>query len=385
LEKELRVLAWGTYDLGKPRTRILLQGFLLNHVLLEECHSNVWAGVEDKSQIRNLSTIIRFFLKWLYAYPDLIWRFLRTTKPDVVFIGYLGQLDVLVLWPFAKMRSVPVIWDAHLSLYSTVVEDRKMIKSTNLLARFLFLWEWVACKTADFVLLDTQAHVRYFIEKFKVRREKIGSVYVGAEPDYFYPEIEGNGAPVTDDSITAFFFGQFIPLHGIETIILAAQQMNNPRVNWLIAGKGQVEAQIRQMLDDNPVENLIWVPWVPHEELFKEIHAADVCLGIFGDSDKASRVIPNKVFQIIACGCPLITRDSPAIRELITPPYKGIYLVPPSDPDALIQAINLFIEDLDELRKAELFSDIQGLIHPAAIGKALLDIINREIIQPKNL
>ena len=70
---------------------------------------------------------------------------------------------------------------------------------------------------------------------------------------------------------------------------------------------------------------------------------ADVCLGIFGTSGKAASVIPNKVFQIVASGRPLVTRDSPAIRELLAYGPPCVNLVTPGNALALADAIRYCI------------------------------------------
>jgi len=88
-----------------------------------------------------------------------------------------------------------------------------------------------------------------------------------------------------------------------------------------------------------PPANLEWIEWVPYPELADRIARADVCLGVFGSSEKAGRVIPNKVFQILASGKPLVTRDGPGIRELITPGTPSVILVPPGDSNALLEAV----------------------------------------------
>ena len=47
----MHIVFWGTYDTGKPRVRILLQGLRENGVEVSECQANIWENVEDKSQL----------------------------------------------------------------------------------------------------------------------------------------------------------------------------------------------------------------------------------------------------------------------------------------------------------------------------------------------
>jgi glycosyltransferase involved in cell wall biosynthesis len=86
------------------------------------------------------------------------------------------------------------------------------------------------------------------------------------------------------------------------------------------------------------------VPWVEYERLAAEHHAAGAALGIFGGSEKAARVIPNKAFQALACGTPLVTADTPAARELLVDGASAL-LVPPGDPDALATALRRLAAD----------------------------------------
>ncbi len=371
----MRVVCWGTYDLGKPRNRILLRGLRAAGVELGEVHKDGWGGGEDKGRIVGAGRKLVLVFKGLAAYPGLIWRYMRTPRHDVVFVGYMGHLDVLVLWPFAKLRGVPVIWDVFLSLYNTVVEDRRMIGRGNPLAWMLYVWEWLACRAAWRVVMDTGAHADYIVRLYGIAPEKTASVLVGVEAEAFPP----SAAEQRDgDELTVLFYGQFIPLHGIETILKAAQASVAAPIRWILLGRGQEEDKIRSLLAEAPA-NVEWIEWVEYRELRDHIARADICLGIFGDTGKAARVIPNKVFQILSAGVPLITRDSPAIRELLSPDMPGVYLVPPADTEALLFAITGFRADRGGLPPRPLHGAVAERIAPMSIGATLLNIFRAEL------
>src|SRR4029453_511297 len=135
----------------------------------------------------------------------------------------------------------------------------------------------------------------------------------------------------------ALFVGKLIPLHGIDTILAAARL--TPELPFRIVGSGQLES----LLDDRPA-NVEWAPWVEYRELRDEHSRAGVALGIFGTSSKAARVIPNKAFQALACGTPLVPADPPAARELLTD-GKDALLVPPGEPAALAAALRRLAAD----------------------------------------
>ncbi len=56
-------------------------------------------------------------------------------------------------------------------------------------------------------------------------------------------------------------------------------------------------------------------------------------------------MIPNKVFQALACGTPVVTADTPAARELLRDGESAL-LVPPGDPEALADAIRRVTPEL---------------------------------------
>ncbi|SMX25182.1 putative glycosyl transferase [Boseongicola aestuarii] len=366
-------MVWGTYDLGKPRTRLMVQALRHSGAEINEIHAPVWEGAEDKS-VMHRSDALRRGLRWALAYPWLVWRFARAPRPDVVVVGYLGHLDVLILWFFARLRRVPVVWDAFLSLYDTVVMDRRMVSSSHPLAFALKAWEWLACRAATKVVVDTEAQGAFFRDFYALGQNKVASVFVGAEASVFPPATTRN----ENDRRRVVFYGQFIPLHGIATIVEAARLSGSRPLDWLIIGMGQQADVIREMLEADAPASLSWTPWVPYGELVKHIASADVCLGVFGASEKAGRVIPNKVFQVVSAGRPLVTRDGPGMRELVGEGAEGIRLVPPADPAALLAAVEDLIAEGSGAR--DLHGDLRSRFSIEALAERWKDILMEVVL-----
>lgn len=335
----MRIVMWGTFDLSRPRNRLTMQACRDAGVELVVLHWPVWSGVEDKSQVKGLRSRLKVVLRLLLAYPVLIFRYLTCPRHDAVLVGYLGHLDVIVLWPFAKLRRNRIVWDAFLSLPDTVVNDREMVAADHPLARLLTMWERLACRAADVVVLDTGPHARLFQESYGLSDKKLAVVPVGAEPEFY----QNTGpAPAIGERIRILFYGQFIPLHGIETIVSAAKARKDAPYDWVLVGRGQEEGRIRKLVDNAQLPNLTWIEWLDYDALLREIAKADICLGIFGDSAKAARVVPNKVYQLIAANKPLVTRQSPGMAWLLggDRAVPGLYLVPESHPKALAVAVD---------------------------------------------
>jgi glycosyltransferase involved in cell wall biosynthesis len=380
MKAPIKVICWGTYDLGKPRNRILLRGLRENGVEVYECHKDIWCGVEDKSQLRGVWVKVRFLLRWLISYPGLIYRYMKAPPHDLVFVAYLGQFDVLVLALFARLRGVPVVWDVFLSLYDTVVNDRKMLHSRNPLSWFLYAWEWIAARSVSAILMDTKSHADYFKELYNLNNKMVGSVFVGTEPEHFRKMSDTceNLFSVSENYFSVLFYGQFIPLHGVETIVKAARLLREEKIEWVIIGQGQEAGKIEKMLTDDPMPKINWIRWVEYGDLVDWIHDSNLCLGIFGVSGKASRVIPNKLFQVIAAGKPIVTQDSSAIRELLDPDMENVFFVPSGDPQKLAEII-LNISRKNNLSKAEYPKSVTDQIYPVTIGYRLVEFFQQVI------
>ncbi len=364
----MNIVLWGTCDTNKPRIRILRDGLRAHGAEIIEVHAPVWEGVEDKSSLGGMGEWASRVLRLIVVYPRLIWRYLRAPAHDLVLVSYPGQLDVLIIRLFAWVRRKPVAFDWFISIYDTVVNDRRILDRRNPLAWMLWVSEWLAVRAANFSFMDTATHARRMEDLFGMTPGSLGHVWVGAEARFFQSGYiqrlrQGN-------RLSVLFYGQFIPLHGIDTIIEAARLTRDEPIRWILVGRGQEAPRIRDTLERDPLPNLEWLDWVAYEQLPDKIARADICLGIFGTSGKASSVIPNKVFQIVAAGRPLITRDSAAIRELLDEARPCTTLVEAGNALALAEAVRRHLsEGTRAQRRLRCHAHIADQIDSTAIGR----------------
>lgn len=289
-----------------------------------ERHVTVWEGRH------NWSAGVRTAARLATAEARLLAR-RPAGRFDAVIVGYPGHLDL----PAAR-RAAPgarVIFNPLVSLHETLVEDRRRFAPGSPAARALLRIDRFALRRADVVVADTEQNAQHLAALGSLPRERIAVRFVGAEERFFQP---GWRRP---DDFHALFVGKLIPLHGLETVLAAARLA--PEIPFRIVGTGQLEPLLRS----RPA-NVDWVDWVDYELLPRELHRAGCALGVFGTSAKANRVIPNKAFQALACGTPLVTADTAATRELLQDGESAL-LIPAGDPEALASAVRRLATDAD--------------------------------------
>lgn len=307
-----RVLWWGRFDPDYSRNRVL------------------------RKLLPSLGWEIADFHPFFSSLADIEARLRRLGRPDLVWVPCFRQRDLAAASRWARRHGVPLLFDPLISAYDKQVFERKKYPVGSSQARRLHRWEQVLFNGADIVLADTQAHADYFYEEFGVKPDRIKVVYVGAETPLFHP------APMPDHAdgspLEVLFYGSFIELQAPQIIVEAARRYEGPPVRWTLLGKGPLRAECERLA--RGLDNIRFEAPVPYAQLPARIHQADILLGVFDAGAKAGRVIPNKVFQSLACGRPVVTRRSAAYPAACRDNGgRGLFWVDPGNPGALAQAV----------------------------------------------
>lgn len=269
---------------------------LAGHYVLDEYLS------ESKAYpVRILVIVSKLIFAWLTG---------RLAKSDAVFVGFLAQ----PIFPLVRLLyRGPVVSDAYFSLYDATVNDKRKFSSGSLVGKICFWLDRTMLRHSELCFTDTQQHVQYMREFFDVRNANLRRLWISAES----PPLERVPSWSEGQTFEVFFWGGFIPLQGVDTIIRAAAKLRDENVRLTIFGSGQTFAECVQLRDKLIADNVVFKGWQTSDKIPPQASKSHLALGIFGTTDKALRVIPNKVYEAMAMGLPLLTCRSQAIDELL--------------------------------------------------------------------
>ncbi len=337
----IRACLFGTYTSTHPANRLLVHGLTAAGCELSICHEPLWERTRDKmASFFGGRSLTRLGAAYLVAAARLARRWRHIPRPELVVTGFNGQLDVLLARRLAGRRA-RLVFAPLVTLTETLVDDRSVYRRGGLKARLATRLDRRTLRAADLVLLDTEAHREYVAERLD-KRCRTATLYIGAEP-IFTPGPQPPHGP--GEPLRVLFYGQYVPLHGVATIVEAAALLGpDAGVEFTMIGTGPERAAATELAESRRCSHVRFEDWVPYEGLPERLRESDVALGIFGTTRKARMVIPTKVYQAAAAGRAIVTGETPAIREVFTP---GTHLltVPRGDPGALAIALRGLRDD----------------------------------------
>lgn len=290
-------------------------------------------------------------LSWL---ADWEYSLRGGSVPDLIWVPCFRQRDLAAAAGYARRHKIPLVFDPLISAYDKRVNERQKFAASSTKAKRLLAWESGIFQQADWLIADTIGHADYFVETFGVSRERVVVVPVGAEEALFTPQPWP--AKAQDAPLELTFFGTFIGLQGVDVLAQAILQYEGPPVRWRLIGEGPMRAECESLLASLRVEDqgsgASFEPWGPLHELPARLASSDAILGIFGSSAKARRVIPNKVYQGLAIGRPVITASTPAYADhMRSSDDSGLFWAIPGDPASIQAAVHRLHAQRDALQR----------------------------------
>ncbi len=264
-------------------------------------------------QRRGMARLTRSLARAAYAHLAVMARYLAAKRPERVYVPYPGVFVLFLLSCLpARLRPKRVVADVFISLYDTIVLDRRLLGPNGMFARSLKWIERRAYVYADQLVVDTEQNARFLCALFGLPGAKAVVSPLSIDEGHF------KSAPYHPQPgvCRVLFVGTLVPLHGIGTILEAVRRLSDrPEIRFQLIGDGQDAPLVEAWLGAHPTRIEWERAWQPSSRIAEEIARADICLGIFGAGDKTQRVCPFKVYAYAATGRAIITGSSDWLRE----------------------------------------------------------------------
>ncbi len=325
------------------------------------------------------------FVHRVFAFASFMassfWAGLRVRDVDLVWGTSPPIFQGLTAWALARLKGVPFLFEVRdlwpaFAVAVGVLENPLLIRMSEWLERFLY-------RHADRVMVNSPGFIEHVQER---GAPQVALVPNGADSAMFNPADDG-----ADFRARHGLGGRFVVLyagaHGLSNdldVVLdaAARLTEHPEIVIVLLGDGKEKARLQERAAGLAPGNVVFLDPVPKTEMPAALAAADACIGILKPIPLYATVYPNKIFDYMAAGRPVVLAMEGVIREVVEAAAAGIP-VPPGDAGSLGEAILSLARDPGEARKMGLAGRAYAEAHFDRIKLAgKLKEIVEEMVQP---
>jgi glycosyltransferase involved in cell wall biosynthesis len=210
-----------------------------------------------------------------------------------------------------------------------VVRDGALACAALRLKRFLYA-------RARRVIINSPGFLP-FLEGYGVPARRIRVVPNGVDVHQFDPAARGETvrtAWAAEGRFVVLYAGALGPANGLDIVLDAAEGLRDTPAMFVLVGDGKARAELASGAEARGLDNVRLVPAQPKRAMRDVLAAADACLATLRDIPLFRTTYPNKVFDYMAAGRPVLLAIDGVIRQVVERAGSGIF-VPPGDAAAL--------------------------------------------------
>ncbi len=279
----------------------------------------------------------------LQRMTTLLWRLYCLAVREDADVYHFHDPELMPIGLLLKLRHRRVIWDVH-EHYPNSILDKFWIPQglRRCVSRAVDLFERLVVRWYDHVIYTTPfVGARY--KKLKVRSSPIEN----------YPMIRLAEGLKRDPQERIVYVGVMSRIRGLVEVIEAFSTVVQRYPSWELCLLGtcrpaSFETQLQTLAEARGIaENVKFVPWVPYDQ--KEKFLAQAAMGVITYLPYANNTscLPNKLFDYMLMGLPVIASDFPLYREVVEPHRCGL-IVAPEKPEQIAEAMMYLIEHPQE-------------------------------------
>lgn len=276
----------------------------------------------------------------------------KIDSPDIIFCSFPTIDLAYVATKYGKINNVPVVIDVR-DLWPDIFIDI-FPKFFHAFFRRLMYWQ---IKKTKFALTNAFAitavsdnYLKWAINYEKNNFKKVSKVF---PLGYDYEEIKEyksdlvtNRLGIDETKINIWFVGTFGRTYDLETVIKAAKvlEVSRPKIQFIFTGDGENMSIWKEKAKG--LSNVIFTGWVGKKELIYLSRISKI--GLMAYRKGAPQGLPNKIFEYLAYGLPILSSLESETKELLNSHGIG-FTYDASNSQDLIDKINAITSDLGKL------------------------------------
>jgi glycosyltransferase involved in cell wall biosynthesis len=288
-----------------------------------------------KSFVHRAFSFISFMVSSFFAgmrvkQVDLVWG----TSPPI-FQG-------VTAWMLARLKGVPFLFEVR-DLWPTFAIAVGVLKNPLLIGMSLWL-ERFLYRHADQIMVNSPGYVAHVTDRGARQVELVPN---GADPDMFDPLGQGSdfrSANHLENQFVVLYAGAHGMSNDLGVVLDAAKILRDVTVTFVLLGDGKEKPALQKQAIAMQLDNVLFLPPVAKTSMSAVMAGADAGLAILKPIEEYKTTYPNKVFDYMAAGKPVVLAIDGVIREVVEAAGCGIF-AQPGDPFALVQAVQLLVAD----------------------------------------
>ncbi|NMC53182.1 MAG: glycosyltransferase family 4 protein [Chloroflexi bacterium] len=262
---------------------------------------------------------------------DLVWG---TTPP--IF-------QSVTAWLLARLKGRPFLLEIR-DLWPKFAVDLGVIKNPLLIRASLWLEKFLYHR-ADQLIVNSPGYVDHVKER---GGKKVSLIPNGVDPTMFDPAETGLAFRQElglEDRFIILYAGAHGLANNLDMVLQAAGDLRDePRICFMMVGDGKEKAHLIETARQMNLPNVVFLPAMPKEKMAQVMGAADACLASLQPIESFKTTYPNKVFDYMAAGRPVLLAIDGVIRQVVDAAAAGVF-VQPGSPSALAQAVRQLFAD----------------------------------------
>jgi glycosyltransferase involved in cell wall biosynthesis len=262
---------------------------------------------------------------------DLVWG----TSPPI-FQGPTA-------WALSRLKQVSFVFEVRdlwpaFAVQVGVLRQPLLIRASEWLERFLY-------RHANLVIANSPGFIQH-IEAHGASRVEL--VPNGADLRMFDLGVNGDNFR-QQHGLEGKFIVLYAGAHGMSNdlgVLLDTALLleDCPAVAMVLLGDGKEKTALQARATTMGLKNIHFIAPIPKSEIGEVLAAADACVAILKPIPLYATVYPNKVFDYMAAGKPVILAIGGVIKDVIENAGAGIPVQPGSS-EAIAQAVRKLVND----------------------------------------